>query len=278
MKFLKRFIVVLLVLIVMISLIGGGFYLKFIREYKQKVEALSFADIDLHQVADGTYEGSCDTGVVNATAVVTVQDHTITNISLTRHDNGKGAPAEKILGQMLREQSTDVDIVSGATCSSRVIRKAVENALEKGVGQTQTAPAEPAAAEVPMEPAVTEAPVVTAPAVTAMDPGELVGPWHLAEETEAIYDAFPGAMEFGSTMEIRSDGRVAWYIGADGGAGTYTIDGNVLHCELTNSLDNSAMTMDFAAEKENGQLFLTTVYRELELRWRWGEGETGRGE
>ena len=277
MKFLKRFIVVLLVLIVMISLIGGGFYLKFIREYKQKVEALSFADIDLRQVTDGTYEGSCDTGVVNATAVVTVQDHTITNISLTRHDNGKGAPAEAILGQMLREQSTDVDIVSGATCSSRVIRKAVENALEKGVGQA--VPEAPAAAQEPTEPAATEVPVSgEAPAQELLTVDELVGPWHLAEETEAIFDAFPGSMEFGSTMEIRSNGAIAWYIGADGGTGTYTIDGNVLHCELTNSMDGSAMTMDFTAEKENGQRFLTTVYRELELRWRWGEGETGRGE
>ena len=241
------------------------------------MEALSFADIDLRQVTDGTYEGSCDTGVVNATAVVTVQDHTITNISLTRHDNGKGAPAEAILGQMLREQSTDVDIVSGATCSSRVIRKAVENALEKGVGQA--VPEAPAAAQEPTEPAEAEVPVSgEAPAQELLTVDELVGPWHLAEETEAIFDAFPGSMEFGSTMEIRSNGAIAWYIGADGGTGTYTIDGKVLHCELTNSMDGSAMIMDFTAEKENGQRFLTTVYRELELRWRWGEGETGRGE
>lgn len=276
MKFLKRFVVILLVLVVMMGMIAGGFYLKSIREYKQKVEALSFADIDLKQVADGTYEGSCDTGVVNAAAVVTVQEHAITNISLTRHDNGKGAPAEKILTQMLREQSTDVDIVSGATCSSRVIRKAVENALEKGIDKMQAAPGEPAVTESPTVPVVTEAPAGTASA--AMDPAELAGPWHLAEENEAIFDAFPGSMEFGSTMEIRSDGRIAWYIGADGGMGTYTMDGNVLHCELTNALDNSPMTMDFTAEKKNGQLFLTTVYRDMELCWLWGEGETGRGD
>lgn len=273
MKLFKRFFVVLLVLIVMLSLIGGGFYLKSIREYKQKVEQISFSDIDLKLVADGTYEGSCDTGVVNATAVVTVEGHTIMNISLTRHDNGKGAPAEEILTQMLRAQSTDVDIVSGATCSSRVIRKAVENALEKGVVQ----PA-PAATAAPAEPAPTEASVPATPTAAVVDPEELVGPWHLAEENGEIFDAFPGSMEFGSTMEIRSNGAIAWYIGADGGVGTYTMDGNVLHCELTNALDGSAMTMDFAAEKENGQLFLTTVYRELELRWRWGEGENGRGD
>ena len=106
---------------------------------------------------------------------------------------------------------------------------------------------------------------------------ELVGPWHLAEETNAIFDVFPGAMEFGSTMEIRSNGAIAWYIGADGGAGTYSVDGSVLHCELTNAMDNSPMTMDFTAKRQDGQLFLTTVYRDMELCWRWGEGEAGKG-
>lgn len=128
------------------------------------------------------------------------------------------------------------------------------------------------------EPKTTEASTTEAPTEPALIVEELVGPWHLAEETNAVYDAFPGSMEFGSAMEIRSDGRIAWYIGADGGVGTYFIDGNILHCDLTNALDNSTMTMDLTAKKQDGQLFLTTVYRDMELRWRWGEGETGRGD
>lgn len=123
------------------------------------------------------------------------------------------------------------------------------------------------------ETAVTEA--ATESALTA---DELTGPWHLAEETDAIYDAFPGSMEFGSTMEIRSSGAIAWYIGADGGVGTYNIEGTVLHCELTNAMDGSPMTIDFTAKRQDGQLLLTTVYRDMELCWRWGEGETGRGD
>ena len=89
--------------------------------------------IPCQYVADGVYDGSCETGVVNATVQVTVRDHVITDISLVRHDNGRGASAEAVLQQMLRSQTTDVDAVSGATCSSKVIRKAVENALTKGL-------------------------------------------------------------------------------------------------------------------------------------------------
>ena len=127
------------------------------------------------------------------------------------------------------------------------------------------------------EASTTEALATEAPTEPVLTVEELVGPWHLAEETNAIFDVFPGAMEFGSTMEIRSNGTIAWYIGADGGAGTYSVDGSVLHCELTNAMDNSPMTMDFTAKRQDGQLFLTTVYRDMELCWRWGEGEAGKG-
>ncbi len=40
--------------------------------------------------------------------------------------------AEKIPDKVLEEQSLQVDIVSGATFSSKVILKAVEDALNKG--------------------------------------------------------------------------------------------------------------------------------------------------
>lgn len=116
-------------------LLAGGLYLRSIRDYKARVEALTFTDIDLRQVAGGTYEGRCDTGVVNAGVRVTVEDHILTDIELTEHQNGRGTPAEAILEEMLREQATDVDAVSGATCSSKVIRKAVEEALAKGLAE-----------------------------------------------------------------------------------------------------------------------------------------------
>ena len=48
---------------------------------------------------------------------------------------------------------------------------------------------------------------------------DLVGPWHLAEDEKdnsTAIEAIPGAIEFGSSMEITSDGHISWYIGADG--------------------------------------------------------------
>ena len=119
--------------LLVIGLFAGGIYLKSIGDYKAKVNALPFDEIDLTKVEDGVYEGQCDTGVVRATVRVTVRDHQLESIELLKHENGRGTPAEAILDQMVRTQTTAVDAVSGATCSSKVIRKAVENAITEGL-------------------------------------------------------------------------------------------------------------------------------------------------
>ena len=128
----KAVLIALSVLLV-ITLFAGGLYLKSISDYKAKVAALTFDEIDLTKVDDGVYEGQCDTGVVWARVQVTVRDHQMESIELLEHENGKGTPAEAILDQMVQNQTTAVDAVSGATCSSKVIRKAVENALAAGL-------------------------------------------------------------------------------------------------------------------------------------------------
>ena len=129
-------------------------------------------------------------------------------------------------------------------------------------GNESTAPAEPAAQN----------------AVSAED---LAGPWHLAEgenDDAAVHAQFPGAMEFGSGMDIGSDGTISWYIGADGASGTYSCSGAVLHAELTSDLDHTAITIDLTAEEKDGQLRLTMEYQGLVLCWSPGAGETGKGE
>lgn len=128
----KAVLIVISVLLV-IGLFAGGRYLKSIRDYKAKVNALTFDEIDLTKIEDGVYEGRCDTGIVRARVQVTVRDHRLESIELLEHENGRGTPAEAILAQMVQDQTTAVDAVSGATCSSKVIRKAVENALAEGL-------------------------------------------------------------------------------------------------------------------------------------------------
>ena len=129
----ERSVAIVISALLVIGFLAGGIYLKSIGDYKAKVNALAFDEIDLKKVEDGIYEGQCDTGVVRARVQVTVRNHWLESIELLEHENGRGAPAEAILDQMVRCQTTAVDFVSGATCSSKFIRKAVENAITTGL-------------------------------------------------------------------------------------------------------------------------------------------------
>ena len=66
---------------------------------------------------------------VYAKVKVTVQSGVITNIDILEHKNGRGSSAEVVADRIIEEQKINVEAVSGATNSSTVIKKAVENAL-----------------------------------------------------------------------------------------------------------------------------------------------------
>ncbi|MGD9567751.1 MAG: FMN-binding protein [Sedimentibacter sp.] len=61
---------------------------------------------------------------------VYIRNHEIKDINIIKHTNGQGGSAEKITELILQSQSLKVDAISGATYSSKVIIKAVENALK----------------------------------------------------------------------------------------------------------------------------------------------------
>jgi len=88
---------------------------------------------DLTQKADGVFRGSYDLSrtPVKVTLDVTVSNHQITNIDIIEHIRSPiGKKAEKITDQIIQQQSLDVDVVSGATASSKAILIAVENAVQ----------------------------------------------------------------------------------------------------------------------------------------------------
>lgn len=94
--------------------------------------ASNTSDVDLSKINDGTYEGT-GTGFRGQIKVsVTVKDHKITAIRvLSKQDDSayfNRASAGVIQG-ILNKQSLKVDMVSGATYSSRGIIAAVKNAL-----------------------------------------------------------------------------------------------------------------------------------------------------
>ena len=58
-----------------------------------------------------------------------MQNHVLTAVELVKHRHGRGAAAEVIPDAVLRQQTLGVDAISGATYSSKVILKAIDDAL-----------------------------------------------------------------------------------------------------------------------------------------------------
>lgn len=83
----------------------------------------------LSDVQDGDYIGEYLITPIRVKVEVSVRNHQITNITILRHDNGLGSPAESIVNDIVSKQSLNVDAISGATVSSKCILKAVENAI-----------------------------------------------------------------------------------------------------------------------------------------------------
>ena len=100
---------------------------------KAKNELMLVEDPDLSKVEDGTYKGKVETMLVKVELEVSVKNHKIISISIIKHDNGKGKPAEAIIDDIVKDNSTDVELIAGATMSSLVIRAAVIDAVTNGI-------------------------------------------------------------------------------------------------------------------------------------------------
>ena len=117
-------------LVVLILLGAGGIAYQFYQT-KQQSDALAFEAVDMNRLQDGSYEGECQTGLVQVRLRLRIQNAAIQRIELLQHDNGMGKDAERILEDIQKQNSTVVDDVSSATIPSRAIRMAAQNALKK---------------------------------------------------------------------------------------------------------------------------------------------------
>ncbi len=98
-------------------------------QYKEAMKAIQLEDVRISEIVDGDYIGEYDAGYVYARVQVSVEDGVIQSVDLLEHRTERGQSAEIIPEQIVDQQKVTVDAVSGATNSSRVIEKAVYNAL-----------------------------------------------------------------------------------------------------------------------------------------------------
>ena len=130
MKKAGKVLIGVIVGIVLLLFLGMFAMTKMVRSSHHELDSVPVTE--LADVADGEYEGMAETPLVKVTVNVIVSDHKITDIQLLRHENGKGESAESMIPEMISQNTSEVDVVTGATMSSKTIRSAVRNALVKG--------------------------------------------------------------------------------------------------------------------------------------------------
>lgn len=122
-------VIIILSCIVVFLLLG---ILVIFNQSIEKAKYLVVNDVDLSQIKDGQYIGEYSIFPVYAEVEVTIKNHDIKKIQVLKHDNGLGSNAEIIKEYIIKQQSLNVDTISGATVSSKCIMKAVEYAILNG--------------------------------------------------------------------------------------------------------------------------------------------------
>jgi uncharacterized protein with FMN-binding domain len=98
---------------------------------QRALEAATVEDVDLSQVADGVYTGRFEAFPVMAEVRVTVVDHKIATVEVTKQRHGPGRAATDVPVRIVRAQTPKVDVTTSATYSSRCIMAAVYQALSQ---------------------------------------------------------------------------------------------------------------------------------------------------
>ena len=127
---IKKVAAAIITLAILVGAIILVVYLTQVANYKRSASEISIEEIHLPDIPNGVYIGECDVNFIYAKVEVTIDSGEITNIRILEHKNERGQAAEAVVDRIVSEQRIDVDAVSGATNSSTVLKKAVENALK----------------------------------------------------------------------------------------------------------------------------------------------------
>jgi len=112
---------------------GGIGWSKLQKEHKE-ARSLSLDGVDFGKLKDGIYQGNYEGGMYkwrrNA-CQVTVSSGKVSNIQMAKNADlgAENADPSSLYERVIQTQSLQVDVISGATLTSKAYLKAVENAL-----------------------------------------------------------------------------------------------------------------------------------------------------
>jgi uncharacterized protein with FMN-binding domain len=141
----KVWIVVLSIVVVLGVVLAGGIILT--ASARKELQNAVIAEVDFKKLKDGVYTGeyrSTKESYRNAAVEVTVSSGTVTEIRVTEGalagdkqetEIKKGITINSLFDEVIKSQSLQVDVISGATLTSKAHLKALENALKQAEGE-----------------------------------------------------------------------------------------------------------------------------------------------
>ena len=100
-------------------------------KYHNKIASTEINTINMEEIKDGECEGFYDVYLLNAKVNVKVENRKVISIKLIEHKHDRYS-GEPMIQKVIDNQSLGVDVISGATNSSKTVLKAIEIALSKG--------------------------------------------------------------------------------------------------------------------------------------------------
>jgi uncharacterized protein with FMN-binding domain len=122
-----RIIAAIIVLLIFVGIIMSSIFMTGL----DKGQKVVIGTMNLSSVADGTYEGNYALNRWTNTLKVTVKDHKITDIVVLKDVVFKlDAVSKGVFTEVIRKQSLDIDIQSGATVTTKAYLKSIEAAMK----------------------------------------------------------------------------------------------------------------------------------------------------
>lgn len=124
---------VLLVVLVLLA-VGGGIGWSFVAREHREAASLALNAVDFSRLKDGEYHGAYAGGMYQWRANecdVTVAGGRVTRVELVSSSDPGAANGDyqQMMERVVEDQSLQVDVVSGATLTSKAYLQCVENAL-----------------------------------------------------------------------------------------------------------------------------------------------------
>lgn len=127
---MKKFLKVVLIVIILFVLISGG-VLFFLSRGLKAGSQLVTNELNLLLIDDGVYRGKYEGGRWSNEVDVEIKNHKINKITIINDVMfSKPDVIEELFTRVIDNQSVNVDVVSGATVTSKAYLKSIEHALK----------------------------------------------------------------------------------------------------------------------------------------------------